>query len=219
MLSEFSTIIHESLKDHFNDFGMTLDHFAFHSVNVPDEDLRIINEAKIARKKKLIEAEGTAGEMDLLSEAEARKRQREGYTYQQERSFDVMGAAAKNEGTSSTFMGAGMGLGMGFGMGGAIREGMGEVVQNSIGSATAPQSKGNTCPKCGAACVEGAKFCLECGEKLAVAGVICPYCGKELPAGAKFCFECGQKLLSACPNCGKELVPGAKFCLECGTKI
>ena len=219
MLSEFSSTIHESLKGHFDDFGLTLDHFSFHSVNVPDEDLRIINEAKIARKKKLIEAEGTVGEMDMLSAAEARKREREGYTYQQERSFEVMNAAAKNEGTSSNFMGAGMGLGMGFGMGGAIREGMGEVVQNSIGAATAPQSKGNTCPKCGATCVEGAKFCLECGEKLAVAGVICPNCGKELPAGAKFCFECGQKMITACPNCGKELVPGAKFCLECGTKI
>ncbi|MEZ5148089.1 MAG: hypothetical protein R2759_13755 [Bacteroidales bacterium] len=41
-----------------------------------------------------------------------------GYTYQQERSFDVMDSAAQNEGNSGNLMGAGMGLGMGFGIGG-----------------------------------------------------------------------------------------------------
>lgn len=219
-LSEFSNIIRESLLGYFDDFGLTLDNFAFHSVNVPDEDLRIINEAKILRKKKLIEAEGTAGEMDIVSEAEARKREREGYTYQQEKSFDVMKSAAQNEGTASNMMGVGMGLGMGFGVGGAIQEGMGQVVQNSMGAVnTAAQPKAGVCAKCSKELVPGAKFCLECGEKVAVAGNVCPKCGVQLPAGAKFCLECGTKLELSCPNCGKELVPGAKFCLECGTKL
>ncbi|MBO5868577.1 MAG: SPFH domain-containing protein, partial [Oscillospiraceae bacterium] len=223
-LSEFSATICEALRDHFDDFGLTLDNFSFHSINVPDEDLRIINEAKIQRKKDQIEAEGTAAKMDIESAARARMREREGYTYQQEHSFDVMKAAAQNEGTASNLMGAGMGLGMGFGVGGAFGAGMSNIAQNTIGAVSnAPvqnaPAQGNACPKCGAACAPEAKFCLNCGEKLGVAGAACPECGAALPAGAKFCANCGHKLEAACPNCGNKLAPGAKFCPECGTKI
>jgi class 3 adenylate cyclase/predicted ATPase len=47
----------------------------------------------------------------------------------------------------------------------------------------------------------------------------CPTCGTENIAGAKFCLECGTKLAGACPNCGTANVPGAKFCVECGTAL
>lgn len=220
-LSEFSQIIREALAPHFDDFGLTLDNFSFHSINVPEEDLRILNDAKIKRKKDQIEAEGNAIRMDLESEAIARKREREGYTYQQEQGYQVMEAAAKNEGTASTMMGAGMGLGMGFGVGGAFGAGMSNIAQSTMGAVDAQAQKpaGNACPKCGTPYADGAKFCLECGEKLAAAGVACPQCGTMLPAGAKFCIECGYRMEQVCPNCGTKLAPGAKFCAECGTKI
>lgn len=221
-LSEFSTAVCEALKGPFDDFGLTLDNFSFHSINVPEEDLRIINEAKIQRKKNQIEAEGAAAKMDIESAARARMREREGYTYQQEHSFDVMKAAAQNEGTASNLMGAGMGLGMGFGVGGAFGAGMHDIAQNSIGTgnaAPAQQVQETKCPKCGAPCAAGAKFCLECGEKLGTSKTVCPECGTALPAGAKFCSNCGHRMSIICPNCGTKLDPGAKFCLECGTKI
>lgn len=223
-LSDFSTTVCEALRDHFDDFGLTLDNFSFHSINVPEEDLRIINEAKIQRKKNQIEAEGAAAKMDIESAARARMREREGYTYQQEHSFDVMKAAAQNEGTASNLMGAGMGLGMGLGVGGAFGAGMSNIAQNTIGtenSASAQLAWGQEtkCPKCGAPCVAGANFCLECGEKLGASATACPECGTALPAGAKFCSNCGHRMSTACPNCGAKLAPGAKFCLECGTKI
>ena len=110
-LSDFSRMIYEALVEHFDDFGLTLDNFSFHNINVPDEDLRIINEAKIQRKRRQIEAEGSAASMDIESAARARMREREGFTYQQEQSFDIMRSATENEG--SGLMGAGMGLGMG----------------------------------------------------------------------------------------------------------
>jgi class 3 adenylate cyclase len=47
------------------------------------------------------------------------------------------------------------------------------------------------CPKCQFENREGAKFCLECGDKLELD---CPQCGKAFPISAKFCDECGQKL-------------------------
>ena len=46
------------------------------------------------------------------------------------------------------------------------------------------------CPECGKTVVKG-KFCPECGHKFVTA---CPKCGKEVPEGAKFCLECGEKL-------------------------
>jgi len=47
------------------------------------------------------------------------------------------------------------------------------------------------CPKCRFDNREGAKFCLECGEKFDIA---CPQCEKMLPLSAKFCDECGYNL-------------------------
>jgi predicted amidophosphoribosyltransferase len=76
------------------------------------------------------------------------------------------------------------------------------------------------CSKCGNPLIEGAKFCLECGEKVVDTNmIICPECGKSVVKG-KFCPECGHKFApSECPNCGKPVVDGAKFCLECGQKL
>lgn len=222
-LTEFSQAIREQLVGHFDDFGLTLDNFSFHNINVPDEDLRIINEAKIARKKNWIEAEGSAGKMDIESAARARMREREGYTYQQERSYGVMESAAQNEGTASTFMGAGMGLGMGFGMGGAVGAGMSEIAHNTLGAvSTAPQpappDQGKVCGQCGTPCAAGAKFCLNCGEKMVSAQSTCAACGEVIAPNAKFCPNCGQKQQCLCAGCGAELAPGTKFCPECGAK-
>lgn len=37
----------EKLNPHFDEFGLALDIFSFHNINVPDEDLAAINEMKI----------------------------------------------------------------------------------------------------------------------------------------------------------------------------
>lgn len=47
------------------------------------------------------------------------------------------------------------------------------------------------CPSCKAE-THGAKFCPECGEKLAVKAQ-CGSCSAEIQLGAKFCPECGEK--------------------------
>jgi class 3 adenylate cyclase len=46
--------------------------------------------------------------------------------------------------------------------------------------------------------------------------VRCPQCRQENPSGAKFCLECGQRLPSGCSACGQPLPAAAKFCPECG---
>src|SRR5262245_33973153 len=47
----------------------------------------------------------------------------------------------------------------------------------------------------------------------------CPSCVHENPAQAKFCLECGARLASKCGTCETELPAGAKFCLECGHAV
>jgi class 3 adenylate cyclase len=46
--------------------------------------------------------------------------------------------------------------------------------------------------------------------------VQCPRCQHENPAQAKFCLECGARLALRCAQCGTELPASAKFCSECG---
>jgi class 3 adenylate cyclase len=47
----------------------------------------------------------------------------------------------------------------------------------------------------------------------------CPQCRHENPDDAKFCLECGRRLALVCAACGTELPGGAKFCKECGHAI
>jgi class 3 adenylate cyclase/tetratricopeptide (TPR) repeat protein len=47
----------------------------------------------------------------------------------------------------------------------------------------------------------------------------CPGCQQENPPQAKFCLECGTRLALTCTQCGTELPAGAKFCLECGQPV
>ena len=49
----------------------------------------------------------------------------------------------------------------------------------------------------------------------------CPDCGAAIVEGGKFCFKCGRKLETApvCAGCGKPLADGQLFCPFCGTKV
>ena len=49
------------------------------------------------------------------------------------------------------------------------------------------------CPSCGAANLEGKKFCGDCGTALPLS-VRCVVCGAENPPGKKFCADCGAAL-------------------------
>ena len=49
--------------------------------------------------------------------------------------------------------------------------------------------------------------------------MLCAACRHDNPDRAKFCLECGARLAPSCPRCGTELPAGAKFCLECGHRV
>lgn len=181
-LEDMSNEAVEKIRPEFANYGIDPLNFYFGSVNINDDDEGI---------KKLKQALSERASMNVI-----------GYNYQQQRSFDVMEAAAKNEGGSS-LLGAGVGLGAGMGMGGTFGQmasQMGQYINpqnpnpsnppvNPVNPNPNPQASGKTCPSCGQPVIEGAKFCMNCGAKLA-----CPKCGAALIPGAKFCMNCGQQL-------------------------
>lgn len=198
-IESISQVIYENLSVEFAKYGIRLVNFNVNSIFVPENDSSYVRlKAALARK----------AEMNIV-----------GYNYQQERTFDVLEGAAKNEGTGAGVMGAGMGLGMGANLGNVISAAFGRAIASIDVKETNPQTADGVCKKCGAKLPANAKFCLECGERVTHEGtVICPNCKEPTPKG-KFCLHCGYRLSVTCPKCGANLVPGAKFCPECGERL
>lgn len=248
-LALFSENIHKLLIPDFLDYGVALERFFVTTIVKPDGERQYekfkelhfrqyadIAEAKLRQQTDLIYAQTEAEKVVIDSKAQALKRTQEGYTYAQERGFDVAEKVAQNEAVAQ-FTNMGVGLGTMAGIGGAVSGIVGGAVNHAIQGATdataedtkesvtqdntKERARTNICPSCGAALPEDAKFCPVCGQKIVVVPegkVVCPQCGKTVMKG-KFCSECGNKLISTCPKCGKEVPDGAKFCLECGEKL
>ncbi|MBQ7151180.1 MAG: SPFH domain-containing protein [Synergistaceae bacterium] len=181
-LEDMSNEAVEKIRNEFQQYGIEPLNFYFGSVNVQDDDEGI---------KKLKAAMSERASMNVM-----------GYNYQQQRSFDVLEAAAKNEGGSS-LLGAGVGLGAGMGMGGAVGQ-MAAQMGQFINSPASPAPAQAQAPAASPA-------------QAANAGAVCPACGQPVTPGAKFCANCGARLV--CSNCGQAITPGAKFCSNCGNKI
>ena len=153
-------------------YGVELVSCFVKDVSVPEEDASV-QQLKAALAKR--------AEMNVV-----------GFNYQQERTFDVLDSAAKNESSgAASFMGAGMGLGMGLGAAGKFGAAFGDLAKNLDPSGQDPAASGARCPNCGSAVPASAKFCPECGRTL---GAQCPKCGAVLTGAPKFCSECGEKL-------------------------
>ncbi len=224
-LSLFSNEIKKLLLNDFEEYGISLERFFVTTVLKPDGEKQYeqfkelhfrqyadIAEAKLRQQRELIDAETEAQKIVIDSKAQATKRAQEGYTYSQERGFDVAEKIAENEAVGE-FTNMGVGLGTMAGVGGAVGGMVGGMMNDVVGATAAPK-----CAKCGAALPANAKFCLECGEKVAENDfVVCPSCQKTVKKG-KFCLECGYKFARTCPNCGTEVENG-NFCLNCGEKL
>lgn len=200
-LKEISNGIQSLLAREFLEYGIELVNFNVNEITPPEDDPSYVQLKNALAKK---------AEMSVM-----------GYDYQQERAFDVLDKATANEGNASDIMGAGMGLGMGVNLGNILGGTMGAAMTNVQPDMQTPPAT-TKCTSCGKEIPKGAKFCLECGEKVVSVEkesmVCCPKCGAKVPEG-KFCLECGTKLEQVCSSCGAKLIPNAKFCLECGNKI
>ncbi|MCI5538174.1 MAG: SPFH domain-containing protein [Oscillospiraceae bacterium] len=142
-LTEFSQDIHEPLIPDLIDYGLNLERFFVTNIVKPDGDRQYekfkelhfrqyadIAEAKLRQQTDLIYAQTEAQKVVIDSQAQATKRAQEGYTYQQERGFDVAQTAAANEAVGQ-FTNMGVGLGTMAGVGGAV----GGAVNSAVNSA------------------------------------------------------------------------------------
>ncbi len=205
-LSEFSDYIWSVLADEFVDYGINLVKFSVMTIVLPDENRNFIKfkelhyrrvtdiqEAELQQRLDIIAQNTSAQKTIIDAEAQARKRQLEGYTYQEEAAYDVAKKIAQNEAVGQ-MSNVGVGIGVMAGVGSTI----GERVSN-IASDVMQKKKESVAPQ------GSVRFCEQCGH--------------PLMGGALFCEMCGAKVASnKCINCGNELSETARFCPICGTK-
>ena len=187
-LEFLSGVAKSKLEPDFAEYGIRLSQFLVTNTVKPEGDplyekfkelyfrqYADIREAEIEQQTAVINAETQAKQKVIDAKAQAEKRQVEGYTYQQERGFDVAEKVAANEGVGE-FSNAGIGIGMMAGVGAPIGNMVGGVMTNAIGSADLAES---TAPQEVSAQGGGtAKFCFECGYRFGDSPMkFCPECG------------------------------------------
>ena len=131
-LEEFSAAIKKRLDNDFLDYGVNLKRFLVTVIVKPDgspqyekfKELHFrqyadIAEARLKQQTDVIYAQTEAQKVVIDSQAQATKRAQEGYTYQQERGFDVAQDVAQNEAVGQ-FTNMGVGFGTMAGIGGAV---------------------------------------------------------------------------------------------------
>lgn len=149
-LDEISQALHKMLQPDFLDYGVALERFFLTVIVKPDGDASYekfkslhfrqyadIAEAKLRQQTAVIYAETQAQRTVIESQAMATKRAQEGYTYQQERGFDVAQDVAKNEAVGQ-FTNMGVGFGTMAGVGGAVGGVVGSAVSGALDPANQP---------------------------------------------------------------------------------
>ena len=208
-LETFSSEIHTKLIPDFLEYGLNLSRFYITTIVKPDGDEQYerfkdlhfrqyadIAEAILKQQTDIIYAQTEAQKVVIDSQAQAAKRAQEGYTYQQERGFDVAHDVANNAAVGQ-FANMGIGLGMMTSIGGGVANVVGGAVNNAF-TGMAPL---NTNPP-------------------ANTTSFCENCGNQLPPGTLFCEKCGSKVASgkSCVNCGYSFERPGNFCPKCGYK-
>lgn len=186
-INEISDSIQTQVEPLYNEYGMKIVNFFVNSISVPSDDpgyIKIRNALASAKEKELM-AKGTRSEMDIL-----------GYTYQEKRTFDVLDKAAQNEGAGAGVLGASMGMGLGINVGNMVGGSMANAMKDNIGTPSVSN------------------------QQVQNSVELCANCNAPLPQGARFCMNCGQKVTStSCPDCGAAIIPGARFCPQCGKQL
>ena len=244
-LTEFSDSLFRLLTPDFADYGVSLERFFVTTIVKPDGDAQYekfkelhfrqyadIAEAKLRQQTAVIDAQTAAQRTVIESQAQATKRTQEGYTYAQERGFDVAEKVAQNEAVGQ-FTNMGVGLGTMMGVGGTVGGVVAGSIQNAMGGAAPvqtpfapgaaadPAMTAPPVPAAASAPATSATPAVASAPTATAPTAFCENCGAALMLGAAFCDECGtpvQKDESKCANCGYVFERPGKFCPKCGTK-
>ena len=204
-LTDFSDSLKDLLVPDFKDYGIVLERFFVSAILKPNNEPQYekyielhfrkyadIAEAQLRQQTEIIEAETEAQKLIIDSKAQATKRVQEGYTYSQERGFNVAEKVADNEAVGQ-FTNMGVGFGTMVGVGGAVGSMVGTQMNDAMNSINNPAlSQSDT--------------------------AFCDNCGTQLVPGSAFCDECGTPVANYCKNCNYKFERPGKFCPKCGTK-
>lgn len=202
-ISEISSHAQAKIAAVLDEFGIRIHHFYIENVSVPDGDPSIEKLRSLLNKRL---------EMEMV-----------GFSYQQQRSLDILEGAAKNPGSvHPLFVGANLGGALGSTFSGQM-----DRVSDAMNASPPPALA--RCPHCGTSGSAGAPFCSNCGKSMrdkesAAAEAPdkkvhhCDKCGTALAENAKFCANCGDKY-HACPSCGADTAEDSAKCHECGTAL
>ncbi|HEY5474042.1 MAG TPA: zinc-ribbon domain-containing protein, partial [Candidatus Limnocylindrales bacterium] len=186
---EFEKTVVQTAGEYLEPFGLQITRIEDFLVNMDDADRQRLLDLKDRMAKMRL-----AGDPRYMAAAQTEA---------------MFGAAEglKQGGEGTGMAGLFVGAGLGQAIGGNIQAP--QVQQQATQAAAAEQQ----------AAAAAAPAAPVVAAAVAPATVTCPNCGTANPEGAKFCSQCGTALgATKCTNCGAELAPGTKFCPECGTK-
>ena len=145
-MGELSEVLHQQLMPDFSEYGLALERFFVTTIVKPDgdkayerfRDLHIrqyadVAEAKLRQQVGVIDQQTSAQRMIIESQGLATKRAQEGYSYKDERGFDVAEKIAQNEAVGG-IANTGVGLGMMSGMVGGLGAPVAGIVAGALGS-------------------------------------------------------------------------------------
>lgn len=201
-LEKFSEDLQNLLVKDFKEYGIKLNKFFVTTILKPETDKQYLEfkelyfkqhvsvaEAELKQKIATIDEETKAKQKIISSKAESIKREQEGYTYQQERAYDVGEKMAANEGIGE-FANVGVGLGIMSGIGTTIGDKVGNNISGVMASIE-PNTK--TCPNCGTTNSIDHRFCKKCGITL-TEELRCPDCKTLIDKDTVFCPKCGRRI-------------------------
>lgn len=199
-LDEISNGLKELLDKDFDEYGIRLEKFFLTNISKPEDDKQYLKFKELYFKKGVltadaeaekalnkIDAEKEAQKIKIDAEAQATKRSIEGYSYQQEKSYEIGKEVARNDAVGQ-YTNLGVGLGMISGMSGAV----GDKISNTVTGAFV--NTNNICSRCGTENKQDSKFCKKCGNQLNTLLGFCTSCGATLENDSIFCPNCGKKV-------------------------
>ena len=147
-----SEMCQKYINEKIASYGLKIDNFSIVGIAINENDLMTLKQA-LSKK----------AEMNIV-----------GYTYEQERNFDVMEKAVSNQSTNSGLNSL-LGLGIGMGVLGKTAKMSSSILNDATGGLDNVSSNES--------CVEAAEptksFCIHCGSKIPDNAMFCPVCGKK----------------------------------------
>jgi len=200
-LEKFSEELRNKLNEDFLEFGIRLNKFFVTTIAKPEDDKQYLEfkelyfkqtiavaNAELEQKIGIIEEETDARRKIIASQAEATKRAQEGYTYQEEKSYEIGAKVADNQAVGQ-FTNMGVGIGVMSGVGSQVGDHVGKQVATAFTSVTSSIY----CSNCGTANDSNTSYCKHCGNKLQ-RNKICSNCNSVLSDDSIFCSKCGERV-------------------------